>query len=224
MLAVRSHRAAGEQATEVKTARREAMMQKMLAHHPAFLKEWKALEKRTNTEELVQALHAATTQQPPPSSAGKLPPHHPLLSTGAQQLQQQRQKQVRTLVRAKREMLAKQLLAEEDGAGADAGDEEAAGNATRPFPAEHGPFEDWVLTLKPAAINMSNVTWGVWRTPENSNAYSGMTEPVPNTNPFGEQIIDQDSDTYVNISDIEKGYDSNPLFAALQGKGFPVQL
>jgi hypothetical protein len=40
-------------------------------------------------------------------------------------------------------------------------------------------------------------------------------------NPFGEQVIGSDSDKYVNISDVEKGYELNPIFAALEGKGFP---
>jgi len=196
-------------AVQGKRSRTEGL-QRLLAEHPKFVQEWAALTKRSGARELVQALR---------TRAARLP---------AAQLLQQRQRRVRRLVLAKRQMLAKQLLSDGSGGwgkkgwvwvGAD-GDEEE--NSTKPFPAEHGAFNDWVLNMKPAVINMSNVTWGVWRTPDNSNAYRGMTEPVPNTNPLGEQIIDQDSDKYINISDIEKGYDTyNPLFAALEGKGFP---
>ena len=190
-------------------AQRTADLQHLLAEHPKFVKEWAALAKHAGARELAQALRAHTARQPTARPPG---------ARDARLLQRQRQKRVRQLVMAKRQMLAKQLLAEDDGA---VDGDNSTGSAAA-FPAEHGAFNDWVLTLKPAAINMSNATWGVWRTPDNSNAYSGMTAPVPNTNPFGEQIIDQDSDKYVNISDIEKGYDTyNPLFAALEGKGFP---
>ena len=185
-----------------------AKVQRMLAQHPEFVREFHALARRAGSQGLLQALGAGANVE-----IGR--GNRPKLSVAGEDgtLQRQRQLKVRELVRARHQMLARQILAEK-----------AADNATGtgPFPPEGGAFNDWVLTLKAAPINMSNVTWGVWRTPDNSNAYSGMTEPVPNTNPLGEQIIDQDSDTYVNVSDVEKGYDTyNPLFAALQGKGFP---
>lgn len=42
--------------------------------------------------------------------------------------------------------------------------------------------------------------WGAWRTPQNSNQFKGMTEPVHNDNPFGENIVGQMSDRKVNAS------------------------
>jgi len=185
-----------------------SMLERMLAEHPQFVKEFAALARHSTEQQFMKALRAdaATTGMRSLSQGAK----------DARVLSPLRQRKVRVLVLAKHQMLAKQLLAEEYRGGEDANSTSARA------PVEHGAFNDWVLTLKPAAINMSNVSWGVWRTPDNSNAYNGMTKPVPNTNPFGEQIIDQDSDKYVNISDVEKGYDMyNPLFAALEGRGLP---
>lgn len=61
--------------------------------------------------------------------------------------------------------------------------------------------------------------WGEWRTPGNSNAYEGMTEPVQNNNPLGDHILNRDLDKDVDVSELDK-YD-NPLIDALEGKGLP---
>ena len=141
-------------------------VQHLLAAHPDFVREFDALAKRSSAQSLLEALRAGAVHH------GRV--HHLKMSEAekdAELLQRRRKLKVRELVNTRHQMLARQILAEEE-----------ADNATRsgPFPPEHGAFNDWVLTLKPAAINMSNVSWGAWRTPDNSNAYSGMTAPVPN--------------------------------------------
>jgi hypothetical protein len=94
------------------------------------------------------------------------------------------------LARLQERTLHDRMLAEQNpGEGEDAGETKNA-SGHWPFYPEYGAFHDWVLTQRPP-LNMSdpNMTWGWWRTPENSNQYSGMTRAVPNNNPLGEQVM-----------------------------------
>ena len=105
-------------------------------------------------------------------------------------------RRVQQLVRSKRRQMMtehqEKLAGLFDVPFASAGDDAHAGTSAEALPAEHGALNGWVLHLKPR-MDRENATWGEWRTPDNSNQYTGMTEAVPNTNPLGEQVIDVDT-------------------------------
>lgn len=61
--------------------------------------------------------------------------------------------------------------------------------------------------------------WGSWRTPGNANQYVGMTSPVENNNPFGENVVGKDSDRAVNASLAGEEGAFSPLENILEGNG-----
>ena len=68
-----------------------------------------------------------------------------------------------------------------------------------------------LLPVENHAFPSTRKRWGKWRTPGNSNSYSGMRRPVANDNPFGSNVLFRESDNDVNTSKIESAW-YNPLF------------
>ena len=137
-------------------------LQRMLAEHPTFVKEWQALSKLSGSNrELVKALSSAS--------------HQPY------RMQRQRTK-MQQLVFAKRQALSNMNFFGIHIGVDNKGFVPPPKTAPRPQ-----PFKDdaeglgWVLTNR-TWPNITNNSFGFWRTPENSNQYSGMTEPVRSTN------------------------------------------
>ena len=61
--------------------------------------------------------------------------------------------------------------------------------------------------------------WGSWRTPGNANQYDGMTSPVENNNPFGENVVGKGSDRAVNASLAGGEGAFSPFQNILEGNG-----
>ena len=147
-------------------------LQRMLAEHPTFVKEWQALSKLSGSNrELVKALSSAS--------------HHAV----------QRDPAGAHLERTKMQQLLfakRQALSHMNFFGIHIGVDNKGfvpPSKTAPRPQ---PFKDdaeglgWVLTNR-TWPNITNNSFGFWRTPENSNQYSGMTEPVRSTNRFRDE-------------------------------------
>ena len=220
--------------------RQRGKMGKVLAAHPTFVQEWHSLAAHFGEKKLVRGLLRGARRASPPMAAREITPRGrnvrrvaPTVRARTARLMPRSpahalegRRRVQQLVRSKRRQMVtehqEKLAGLFDVPFASAGDDAHAGTGAEALPAEHGALNGWVLHLKPR-MDRENSTWGEWRTPDNSNQYTGMTEAVPNTNPLGEQVIDEDSDKLVNITDVEKGYGANPnpLFAALEGQGLP---
>lgn len=146
-------------------------LQRMLAEHPTFVKEWQALSKLSGNRELVKALSSASHHAVQRDPAGA----H-LERTKMQQL-----------VFAKRQALSHMNFFGIHIGVDNKGFVPPSKAAPRPQ-----PFKDdaeglgWVLTNR-TWPNITNNSFGFWRTPENSNQYSGMTEPVRSTNRFRDE-------------------------------------